>query len=125
MGQLITVRVRPGGSPRVRLFELNRGLTGMAIECYESPDSLRGARPPDVLALRLFELGASRVTISSNVVTVEAPADRWNEMEPKVIETIEHLFGYYGDDAGWSPDALARSDEARGGERDGISAVSM
>ena len=24
----------------------------------------------------------------------------------KVVETIEHLFGYYGDDAGWSPEAL-------------------
>ena len=23
-----------------------------------------------------------------------------------MIETIEHLFGYYGDDAGWSPDSL-------------------
>jgi len=40
------------------------------------------------------------------VAVVEAPAERWPDLEPKVVETIEHLFGYYGDDAGWSPDAL-------------------
>ncbi len=115
MGQQITVRARPGGSPRVRMFDLNRGLTGMAIERYESPDTLRGTRPPDVLARRLFELGASRVTISSSVVTVEALADRWGEMEPKVIETIEHLFGYYGADAGWSPEARGDTSAASTG----------
>src|SRR6266581_9756249 len=62
--------------------------------------------PADVLARRLFDLGATQVTIYSSAVTVQAPPERWPELEPKVTETIEHLFGYYGDDAGWSPDAL-------------------
>jgi Scaffold protein Nfu/NifU N terminal len=106
MGQPITVTTRPGASPSVRLFDLNRSLTGMAIERYRSPDGAHGSRPPDVLARRLFDLGATAVTIYSSVVTVEAPAEHWPQLEPKVIETIEHLFGYYGDDAGWSPDAL-------------------
>lgn len=106
MGQPITVTTRPGASPSVRLFDLNRSLTGMAIERYRSPDDAHGSRPPDVLARRLFDLGATAVTIYSSVVTVEAPAEHWSQLEPKVIETIEHLFGYYGDDAGWSPDAL-------------------
>jgi hypothetical protein len=106
MGQPITVTARPGASPSVRIFDLNRSLTGMAIERYRSPDGAHGPRPPDVLARRLFDLGATAVTIYSSVVTVEAPAERWPELEPKVTETIEHLFGYYGDDAGWSPDAL-------------------
>ena len=39
-------------------------------------------------------------------MAVTAPPERWAELEPKVIETIEHLFGYYGDDAGWSSDSL-------------------
>jgi hypothetical protein len=106
MGQPITVIARPGASPSVRLFDLNRSLTGMEIERYHTADDTAGDRPPDVLARRLFDLGATRVTIYSSVVTVEAPAEGWTELEPKVTETIEHLFGYYGDDAGWSPDAL-------------------
>jgi hypothetical protein len=44
--------------------------------------------------------------VYSNVAAVEAPPERWPDLERKVIEAIEHLFGYYGDDAGWSPDAL-------------------
>jgi hypothetical protein len=90
----------------VYLFDLDRSLTGMEIERYHSIDDTAGDRPPDVLARRLFDLGATNVTIYSSVVTVEAPAERWAELEPHVTEAIEHLFGYYGDEAGWSPDAL-------------------
>ena len=32
------------------------------------------------------------------MVTVEAPAAAWAELEPKVVHTIEHLFEYYGDE---------------------------
>jgi len=107
MGQLITVSVRPGASPSVRMFDTNRSLTGMAIERYSDPEQAAGGdRAPDVVAARLFAMGATKVTIYSNVVSVEAPPERWAELEPKVVETIEHLFGYYGDDAGWSPDSL-------------------
>ena len=35
MGQLITVTVRPGASPSVRMFDTNRSLTGMAIKFTE------------------------------------------------------------------------------------------
>ncbi len=102
MGQPITVTARPGTRPEVRFFEANRSITGMAIETYGSADAASGARPPDVLAQRLFALGASRVTVYSNVVTVEAPASAWPDLEPKATFTIEHLFEFYGDDAGWS-----------------------
>lgn len=105
MGQLITVTVRPGASADVRFFDTNRSLTGMAIERYATADDARGQRPPDVLARRLFDLGARRVTVYSNVVAVEAPPDRWAEIEPKAQHAVEHLFEYYGDDAGWSPEA--------------------
>jgi len=105
MGQPITVTARAGASPSVRLFDCNRSLTSMAIERYASAENAGGDRPPDVLARRLFELGASSVTVYSSVVTVEAPAERWAELEPKVIDTIEYLFLYYGDNAGWSPEA--------------------
>jgi len=106
MGQDITVTSHPGSSPSVRMFDTNRSLTGMEIERYTSLDDTPGDRPPDVLARRLFDLGVSAVTVYSNVVTVEAPEGQWAKLEPKVVEAIEHLFGFYGDDAGWADDAL-------------------
>jgi hypothetical protein len=105
MGQPITVNMRAGHRADVRFFDTNRSLTGMAIETYLSPADAAGARPPDVLAHRLFELGATKVTVYSNVVTVEAPAQTWSELEGKATYTIEHLFEFYGDDAGWSFEA--------------------
>jgi hypothetical protein len=108
MGQPITVSVRRGARPDVRMFDLNRSLTGMALEIYAKRDVATGERPPDVLARRLFDLGATLVSVYSNVVTVEAPTAAWTDLEPKAVHTIEHLFEYYGDDAGWSPEALGR-----------------
>jgi hypothetical protein len=106
MGQEITVTARAGASPTVRIFDCNRSITGMAIESYSSLEDTAGGRPPDVLARRLFDLGATRVTVYSSAVTVDAPEDRWPALEGQVEQTIQHLFGYYGDDAGWSPDSL-------------------
>jgi hypothetical protein len=105
MGQPITVTMRAGLRPETRFFEANRSLTGMAIETYGSAGSAEGDRPPDVLARRLFDLGATKVTVYSNIVTVEAPASAWADLEAKASYTIEHLFEFYGDDAGWSFEA--------------------
>jgi len=106
MGQEITVTARRGSSPTIMLFDCNRSITGMAIERYSSLADTEGSRTPDVLARRLFDLGATRVTVYSSNVTVEAPAERWGELEGRVEEAIRHLFGYYGAEAGWSPDNL-------------------
>jgi hypothetical protein len=105
MGQPITVTMQAGNRADMRFFEANRSITGMAIEMYTSVDAAVGDRPPDVLAKRLFELGATKVTVYSNVVTVEAPAASWGDLEAKVTYTIEHLFEFYGSDAGWSFEA--------------------
>jgi hypothetical protein len=106
MGQFITVTVREGSSASVRIFDLNRSLTGMAIERYPSAAAVKDGdhRPSAVLAKRLFDLGATTVTVYSSSLVVTA--DHWSSLEPKVVDAIEHLFGYYGDDAGWSPDSL-------------------
>ena len=109
MGQFITVTVRTGASPSVRIFDLNRSLTGMAIERYPSIDDVKegGDRPPDVLARRLFDLGADRGDgVLERGGGHRARRSGGPTLEPKVVETIEHLFGYYGDDAGWSPESL-------------------
>jgi hypothetical protein len=65
MGQQITVAVREGIDPTTRIFDLNRSLTGMGIERYRSVSDVRHGRPPDVLAKRLFRLGAGRSRCSS------------------------------------------------------------
>ena len=88
MGQFITVSVQAGASPSVRIFNLNRSITGMAIEMYASREAAVGDRPPDVLAQRLFELGATKVTVYSNVVTVEAPASAWPDLETKLLAVL-------------------------------------
>jgi hypothetical protein len=107
MGQPITVTARAGASPSVWMFDLNRSLTGMALEQYRTVEEAkaRGGRPPDVLAQRLLEAGADHVTIYSNTVTVEAQPSVWGELESQATFLIEHLFEYYGDDAGWSFEA--------------------
>ncbi len=102
MGQTIAVTSRQGSRPEVRFFDTDRSLTGMEIERYAGPQDVHWQRPPDVLAKRLFELGAQVVTIYSNVVTVEAPTSAWADLAAKVTYTIEHLFEFYGSDAGWS-----------------------
>ncbi len=105
MGQSITVSMRAGARPTIRLFELNRSLTGMDLERYAVRPSDSAVRPPDVLARRLFDLGATSVTIYSSMVTVEAPAETWATLEGEAVRVMEHLFHYYGEDAGWSFDA--------------------
>src|SRR5215216_3069663 len=99
MGQPITVTARPGASPSVRLFDLNRSLTGMEIERYHTVEDTHGDRPPDVLARRLFDLGATQVTSYSSAVTVQAPPERSPEREAKGTGKVGNMFGYYGDNA--------------------------
>ncbi len=107
MGQIITTTVRAGANPAIRLFDLNRSLTGMETERYATAADAKakGLRPPDVLAARLLDEGATSVTIYSNVVTVEAPEATWAQFEGRALHLIEHLFEYYGDAAGWSYEA--------------------
>ena len=106
MGQEITVTARPGASPTVRMFDCNRSLTGMAIERYAAPDDTERwatARRAGAPAVRARRDQGHRVLERRDR---RGPAERWAALEPKVIETIEHLFGYYGDDAGWSDESL-------------------
>ena len=111
MGQPITVSMRSGARPDVRFFDSNRSLTGMAIEVYTAASGAEGQRPPDVLARRLLEAGATKVTIYSNVATVEAPPEIWPELEGRATYLIEHLFEFYRADAGWSFEACGDEPE--------------
>jgi Scaffold protein Nfu/NifU N terminal len=95
MGQTIVVTSKPSARPGVRAYECNRSITSMEIERYISADAVKKHRPPDVLASKLFDLGASSVTVYSNIVTVEADPDGWDELEPQVVDLIENLFIHY------------------------------
>src|SRR3954447_11477314 len=93
MGQPIAVTEKKTSKPGVVRFELNRSLTGMAHERYESAADALGDRPPDVLARRLFETGqVAALHMYSNEVTVDlakgATADG-------IKDLIEHLYIYY------------------------------
>lgn len=111
MGQTITAKSRPGSRPEVMIFDLDRSITGMGIERYASAEAAAGKRVVDVLARRLIEAGATGVTAYSNVVIAEAAPGAWSALEARALEVIEHLFHYYGDDAGWSPEARAMTPE--------------
>ncbi|HYH51160.1 MAG TPA: hypothetical protein VEG38_16565 [Acidimicrobiia bacterium] len=108
MGQAITVTARAGVRGDVKHFELNRSLTGMQIQRYTASEAVKGNKPPDELARRLFDLGVSAVTIYSSVVTVVAPADSWGALQSKVQDTIANLFIHYRD--GQLPPAATPAD---------------
>jgi hypothetical protein len=93
MGQAITVIEKPTSTPGVVRFELNRSLTGMDHERYSSLADAQGVRPPDKLALLLFERGGvDHVHIYSNEVTVHL-ADGGSSAG--MTELIESLFIHY------------------------------
>lgn len=72
MGQQVAVTERPTSTPGVARFELNRALTGMGHEHFESMVEATGDRPAAQLARRLFETGqVAAVHVYSNIVTVD------------------------------------------------------
>lgn len=71
MGQLVAVTEKPTPRPGVVRFEVNRILTGMGHERFESIDEALGVKPAAVLARRLFETGqVAAVHVYANIVTV-------------------------------------------------------
>ena len=94
VGQPVTVIQKPSSRPGIFRFELNRSLTGMGHEYYESPPEEVYDRPPDVLARRLFEkFEIDSIHVHSNVVTLELSKGAFGS---GIKEFIEELFIYYG-----------------------------
>ena len=98
MGQPIRVSSRPGIKPEVWVFEINRSLTGMETDRYAAGQEIRGHRPPDELARRLFALGGpTSITIYSSVITITAPAWEWPTLKDRVEEVIANLYIFYSE----------------------------
>src|SRR3954452_6457598 len=93
MGQPIAVVEKKTARPGVVRFELNRSLTGMAHERYQSAADVTGDRPPDVLAQRLFATGqVDALHMYSNEVTVDLAEGATSE---GLADVIEQLYKYY------------------------------
>ena len=93
MGQPIGVTEKSTSKPGFVRFELNRSLTGMAHERYQSPEDAQGDRPPDVLARRLFDTGkAAAIHMYSNEITVDLAKGATGD---GLKEIIENLYIHY------------------------------
>ena len=93
MGQPIGVTEKKTSQPGMVRYELNRSLTGMAHERYQSAADAVGDRPPDVLAKRLFETGkVASIHMYSNEVTIDLAKGANSD---GLREVIENLYIYY------------------------------
>jgi hypothetical protein len=101
MGQPVTVRTSESARPGIVRLDVNRSLTGMAVERYEQPADVIDDRPADLAAERLLSVnGVEAVQVSSNVITVET--DGTAEISQLQAE-IEELFTYYRDGSAPTP----------------------
>lgn len=89
MGQMVAVTEKPSSTPGIVRYELNRALTGMGHEHYNSPDEATGDRPADELARRLFATGQiDSVHVFSNMLTVELARGGNPGPLPEIIRTL-------------------------------------
>ena len=92
MGQPVTFLSTNSPKPGVIRFELNRFLTGMGHERYQSGDEILGDRPADILARRIFQAGeVETIHIYGSVVTVTLSSTDVSDLEIVVRE----LYTYY------------------------------
>lgn len=98
MGQLVAVTEKPTASPDVARFELNRALTGMGHEHFDSPAEAYGPRPAAELARRLFGTGkVAGVHVYSNIVTVDLVT---GATTAGLADVVRNLYRY------WQPGML-------------------
>jgi len=96
MGQPIEVSSQPGASGSIRIFTINRSVTGMRLEEYRQPANATGPRWVDELARRLAGVGVTRLTIYSSTVIAELP--EWtDELVASAEDAIRELYVYYVD----------------------------
>ena len=72
MGQMVGVVEKKSSTPGIVRFELNRSLSGMGHERFESSVDAIGSKPSASLARRLFATGkVDSVHVYGNIVTVD------------------------------------------------------
>ncbi len=92
MGQPVTFLSTSSPKPGVLRFELNRSLTGMGHERYRAGEEIRGNRPPDVLAARIFEAGGvESIHMYGSMITVTLASTDAGDLET----VLRELYTYY------------------------------
>ena len=98
MGQNVTVIAKQSSNPEVRRFEINRSLTGMGHERYDSLADVVDDRAVDQLARKILEHGGvSNVHINSSVITVRLAGGSTGD---GLEDLIRNMFRFYGDQPG-------------------------
>jgi hypothetical protein len=100
LGRPVDVTEKSTLDSDVRLYETNRWLTGMGGRLYFAEEYRPGSAPvpqEDSLEARLLSInGVVSVYVYGSTVTVSKDADHsWEELSPKVIETIQNAYTYY------------------------------
>lgn len=97
MGQVVNVKMLEGFDPHVRLFELDRSLSGMGLKSYREPQDADGPTSDDRLARDLLDIpGVDTVFVNGNMVSVGREANaEWDRLIPGVVKKMRNLFVNY------------------------------
>lgn len=93
MGQLVAVTEKPSSTRGIVRFEINRSLSGMGHEHFESVADAWGNTPSDELARRMFATGqVEAVHVYGNIITVDLEKGHDSE---GLAEILRDLYQYW------------------------------
>jgi hypothetical protein len=93
MGQLVAVTEKPSSTRGIVRFEINRSLSGMGHEHFESVSDAWGNTPSDELARRMFATGqVDAVHVYGNIITVDLEKGYGSE---GLGDIIRELYRYW------------------------------
>ncbi len=93
MGQLVAVTEKPSSTRGIVRFEINRSLSGMGHEHFESVADAWGNTPSDELARRMFSTGqVDAVHVYGNIITVDLEKGYGSE---GLADIIRELYRYW------------------------------
>ncbi len=93
MGQLVAVTEKPSSTRGVVRFEINRSLSGMGHEHFESVADAWGNTPSDELARRMFATEqVEAVHVYGNIITVDLEKGHDSE---GLADIIREMYQYW------------------------------
>ena len=93
MGQLVAVAEKPSSTKGVVRFEINRTLSGMGHERFDSVDDAYGNTPSDELARQMFATGqVDAVHVYANIITVDLKKGHDSE---GLSDLVRDLYQYW------------------------------
>jgi hypothetical protein len=93
MGQLVAVAEKPSSTKGVVRFEINRTLSGMGHEQFDSVDDAYGDTPSDELARQMFATGqVDAVHVYANIITVDIKKGSDSE---GLADLVRDLYQYW------------------------------